>query len=61
MGLMSSREPLLVKKEILSPPRSLAEKTYSDIRRWTVMEKGGHFAALEQPRVLAAEIIRFFT
>ena len=47
-------------KEILSPPRSLAEKTYSNIRRWTPMPKGGHFAALEQPEALAREVIAFF-
>jgi len=47
-------------KEIVRPPRSLAEKTYTDIRRWSVMEKGGHFAALEQPAALAAEVERFF-
>ena len=41
-------------KEILRPPRSLAEKTYTDIRRWTEMTKGGHFAAMEQPDALAA-------
>ena len=48
-------------KEILRPPRSLAERTYTDLRRWTVMPKGGHFAALEQPRALAAEISQFFS
>ena len=48
-------------KEILRPPRSLAEKTYTDIRRWGVMKKGGHFAALEQPEALASEIEDFFT
>ena len=47
-------------KEILTPPRSLAEKTYTDIRRWTVMPRGGHFAALEQPELLAQDIIEFF-
>ena len=47
-------------KEILRPPRSLAAKTYTDIRRWTVENKGGHFAALEQPEVLAREIRAFF-
>jgi len=47
-------------KEILSPPRSLAAKTYTDIRRWTAMPKGGHFAALEQPDALAHEVIEFF-
>ena len=47
-------------KEILRPPRSLAEKIYTDIRRWTAMPKGGHFAALEQPEALAREVIAFF-
>jgi microsomal epoxide hydrolase len=47
-------------KEILRPPRSLAERTYTDIRRWSVMPRGGHFAALEQPQSLAIEIREFF-
>ena len=47
-------------KEILRPPRSLAARTYTDIRQWSVMKKGGHFAALEQPAALAAEVERFF-
>lgn len=47
-------------KEILRPPRSVAEQMYTDIRRWTAMPKGGHFAALEQPEALSAEIRRFF-
>ncbi|MEK6209646.1 MAG: epoxide hydrolase family protein [Pseudomonadota bacterium] len=47
-------------KEILRPPRSLAEKMYADIRRWTRMPKGGHFAALEQPELLAQDIREFF-
>jgi microsomal epoxide hydrolase len=47
-------------KEILRPPRSLAQKTYTDVRRWSTMRKGGHFAALEQPDALAAEIREFF-
>ncbi|MFV0280298.1 MAG: epoxide hydrolase family protein [Rhodoblastus sp.] len=46
-------------REIMRPPRSLAEKQY-DIRRWSVMKKGGHFAALEQPELLAHEIREFF-
>jgi microsomal epoxide hydrolase len=46
--------------EILRPPRSLAERTYTDIRRWTVMPRGGHFAALEQPEALANEVREFF-
>jgi pimeloyl-ACP methyl ester carboxylesterase len=47
-------------KEILSPPRSLAERTYVNIQRWTTMSKGGHFAAMEQPEALAKEIRDFF-
>ena len=46
--------------EILRPPRSLAQRTYTDIRRWTVMPHGGHFAALEQPEGLANEVREFF-
>ncbi len=47
-------------REILSPPRSVAEKMYTDIRRWSVMPRGGHFAAMEQPAALADEIVQFF-
>ena len=47
-------------KEILSAPRSIAQQTYTRIERWTTMKKGGHFAALEQPEALAAEIRAFF-
>jgi microsomal epoxide hydrolase len=47
-------------KEIIVPPRSVAEKTYTNIQRWTEMKKGGHFAALEQPAALADEIRQFF-
>jgi len=47
-------------REILRPPRSLAAKTYTDIHRWSVMSKGGHFAALEQPDALAHEVAEFF-
>jgi microsomal epoxide hydrolase len=47
-------------REILRPPRSLAARTYTDIRRWSVMPRGGHFAAMEQPEALAAELGEFF-
>jgi microsomal epoxide hydrolase len=46
-------------KEIVRPPRSMAERTYTDIRHWTVMQKGGHFAAMEQPEALASDILDF--
>ena len=47
-------------REMLRPPRSMAARTYTDVRRWTVMPRGGHFAAMEQPEALAAEIREFF-
>jgi pimeloyl-ACP methyl ester carboxylesterase len=47
-------------REILRPPRSVAQRLYTDIRRWTDMPRGGHFAAMEQPELLAREIVEFF-
>jgi pimeloyl-ACP methyl ester carboxylesterase len=41
------------------PVRSIAERTYN-IQRWSVMQAGGHFAALEQPEALVHEIRAFF-
>lgn len=46
-------------REIVRPPRSLAERTYTDLRRWTPMARGGHFAALEQPEALAGDVLDF--
>jgi microsomal epoxide hydrolase len=46
-------------KEIVRPPRSMAERMYN-IQRWTVMPSGGHFAAMEEPELLAADIREFF-
>jgi microsomal epoxide hydrolase len=40
------------------PPRSYAERMYN-IKRWTKMPKGGHFAALEQPDLLVDDIKAF--
>jgi microsomal epoxide hydrolase len=46
-------------REILHPPRAWAERFY-DIRRWTQMPAGGHFAALEEPEALATDVRAFF-
>lgn len=46
-------------REILRPPRSVAERAFT-IQRWTAMPAGGHFAALEQPAALAEDIRAFF-
>jgi pimeloyl-ACP methyl ester carboxylesterase len=42
----------------LPPPRSLAEKTYN-IVHWSEMSAGGHFAALEQPDLMLADLRAF--
>jgi microsomal epoxide hydrolase len=42
----------------LPPPRSLAEKTYN-IVHWSEMPRGGHFAALEQPELMLADLRAF--
>jgi pimeloyl-ACP methyl ester carboxylesterase len=41
------------------PPRHWAERVYN-VRRWTVMPKGGHFAAMEEPLLLAKDVREFF-
>ncbi|MGB2760859.1 MAG: epoxide hydrolase family protein [Maribacter stanieri] len=46
-------------KEIPTPPRDYIEKGFNVVH-WTEMPKGGHFPALEQPKLLADDIIRFF-
>jgi pimeloyl-ACP methyl ester carboxylesterase len=46
-------------KEIVFPPQEWVERGYN-VQRWTEMPKGGHFAADEQPDLLAADIRSFF-
>jgi microsomal epoxide hydrolase len=46
-------------REIRHPPRAMAEQVFS-IRRWTQMPRGGHFAALEAPELLAEDVVAFF-
>lgn len=47
-------------REVVKPPRSWVEKQYPNIVRWTEMEKGGHFAALEVPESLVNDTRGFF-
>jgi len=42
------------------PPREWVERLYN-VRRWTVMPRGGHFAAREEPKLLAQDIAAFFS
>jgi pimeloyl-ACP methyl ester carboxylesterase len=41
------------------PPREWAARAY-DVVRWTEMPRGGHFAALEEPELLARDVREFF-
>ncbi|MEU6403337.1 epoxide hydrolase family protein [Streptomyces sp. NPDC046985] len=45
--------------DLSRPPRSWAERTY-DIARYTHMPRGGHFAAHEEPGLLAQDVTEFF-
>jgi len=46
-------------KDLSHPPRQWAERFFN-VRRWTVLPRGGHFAALEEPELLAEELREFF-
>ncbi len=46
-------------REITTPPRSIVQAQYN-VQRWTPMERGGHFAALEQPEALVDDVRAFF-
>jgi pimeloyl-ACP methyl ester carboxylesterase len=41
------------------PPREWAARLY-DVRRWTRMPRGGHFAPAEDPELVARDIAAFF-
>jgi pimeloyl-ACP methyl ester carboxylesterase len=43
-------------KEIYRPSRRWAEKLFTDIRYWNEPDKGGHFAAFEQPVAFVEEV-----
>lgn len=47
-------------RESPRPSRRWAERRFSDIRHWGEPPRGGHFAALEQPELLAGELRAFF-
>jgi epoxide hydrolase len=47
-------------KEIVPPVRRWMEANYTDIRHWTEMPKGGHFAAFEQPELFVQEVRKYF-
>ncbi|MBV9561556.1 MAG: epoxide hydrolase, partial [Bradyrhizobium sp.] len=40
--------------------RRWMKASYRDIRHWSEMPKGGHFAAFEQPELFVPEVRKFF-
>ncbi|MFF3225909.1 epoxide hydrolase family protein [Nocardia suismassiliense] len=47
-------------KELQRPSRRWAAKRFTDIRYWSEPERGGHFAAFEQPELFVEDIRAFF-
>ena len=45
--------------EVSFPPRERVERGYA-VTHWSEMARGGHFAAMEEPELLAADIRTFF-
>jgi pimeloyl-ACP methyl ester carboxylesterase len=45
--------------DLSHPPREYAERFFN-VQRWTQMPRGGHFAAMEEPELLAEDIRTFF-
>ena len=48
----------LYPKDLIAAPREYADRIYN-VQQWTEMPKGGHFAAMEQPALFAADIKKF--
>ena len=49
----------LFPKDISQPPREWGERFFN-VQRWTEMPRGGHFAAMEEPELLAEDVRTWF-
>ncbi len=47
-------------REIARVPRRWMEARFPDLRYWNEVDRGGHFAAMEQPELFADELRAFF-
>jgi pimeloyl-ACP methyl ester carboxylesterase len=47
-------------KEMPRPSRRWAGRRFTDIRQWHELDRGGHFAAFEQPELYVDEVRSFF-
>lgn len=46
-------------EETVLYPRAVAEQ-HTNLQQWTVMPRGGHFAAFEEPELLVDDVRKFF-
>lgn len=66
MPLVHARQPAIevptavavLPRELAHLPRALVAR-HSDLRQWTVLPSGGHFAAAEEPAAIVADIASF--
>ena len=47
-------------REIIRLPRSWVANRFTDLRYWNELDRGGHFAAFEQPALFVDEVRAFF-
>jgi len=47
-------------KEIFQPSRRMVERRYTNLVYWNELERGGHFAAFEQPGLFVTELRNCF-
>jgi pimeloyl-ACP methyl ester carboxylesterase len=50
----------MFRKELIRASRRWAENSYSNIIHWNELDKGGHFAAFEQPELFTQELRQCF-
>jgi hypothetical protein len=50
---------MILPKDILQCPKPWVASSYN-LKRWTVLKQGGHFAALEEPALLLEDMTAFF-
>jgi pimeloyl-ACP methyl ester carboxylesterase len=58
-GVLGDVQTFLDVPRIGAPPRARAERVF-DVDRWTVVDQGGHFPAIEIPGVFVDEVRAFF-
>ena len=58
-GIQAPTAMAVFPHELSRPPREWGERSFN-LKQWTEMPRGGHFAALEQPELLTDDIRTFF-